>query len=333
MITDRIRSLFEFIEYLHSNTDNFNQFETVLGEARFLKKEKSKLKPDLNFSDKMKSDELQEGIVEKFEVIKENIIIPIINKSIELDICDFSNENEKLTGSWRNKYHSEIHDLKKNFNREDLSDIFSFKKKYLEFRTKTKGETYLGLDFFFGDLDDVTKDLFDFFKVTDFNEFETFEEKTFKAESIHEAVKLVQQGAKKITLPIDFLNPSTIQQEIKIDSLPTPIDNEKPKTEKGKGLTIAQIALKLAYEGESVTLENADEIISAYGLNSGKKLYQQVTFYSQRRNRLCFPETKKKAENKIHLFESIIDLLPLEHQEKAKDDLEHLEKQYNAHYQ
>src|SRR5690606_22320691 len=110
MITDRIRSLFEFIEYLHSNTDNFNQFETVLGEARFLKKEKSKLKPDLNFSDKMKSDELQEGIVEKFEVIKENIIIPIINKSIELDICDFSNENEKLTGSWRNKYHSEIHD-------------------------------------------------------------------------------------------------------------------------------------------------------------------------------------------------------------------------------
>ncbi|MFL0685375.1 MAG: hypothetical protein ACJLTB_19560 [Algoriphagus aquaeductus] len=227
MIPYKIKALFEFIEYLYSNIDNFNQYESVLNEARFLKREKSKLKPDLNFSDKMKSDELQEGIIEKFEVIKENIINPTINKSIELDICDFSNEKEKLTGSWRNKYHSEIHDLKKNFNREDLSDIFSFKKKYLEFRTKTKGETYLGLDFFFGDLDDVTKELFDFFKVTDFNEFETFEEKAIRAESIYEVGKLFQQGVKKITLPIDFLNPSTIQQEIKIDSLQTTIDREK----------------------------------------------------------------------------------------------------------
>ncbi|MDG1276087.1 MAG: hypothetical protein P8O16_02320 [Algoriphagus sp.] len=228
MIPYKIKTLFEFIEYLNSNIDNFNQYESVLNEARFLKREKGKLKPDLNFSDKMKSDELQEGIIEKFEVIKENIIIPIINKSIELDICDFNNEREKLTGSWRNKYHSEIHDLKKNFNREDLSDLFSFKKKYLDFRIKTKGETYLGLDFFFGDLDDVTKDLFDFFKVTDFNEFEKFEEKAIKASNIQEVGKLFQQGAKKITLPIDFLNPSTIQQEIKNDALePYSLEKEK----------------------------------------------------------------------------------------------------------
>lgn len=227
MIPYKIKVLFEFIEYLYSNIDNFNQYESILNEARFLKKEKSKLKPDLNFSDKMKSDELQEGIIEKFEVVKGNIIIPIINKSIELDICDFSNENEKLSGSWRNKYHSEILHFKKNFNREDLPEIFSFKKKYLEFRTKTKGETYLGLDFFFGDLDDVTKDLFDFFKVTDFNEFESFEKKAITAINIQEVGKLFQQGARKIILPIDFLNPSTIQQEIKIDSLQTPIDNEK----------------------------------------------------------------------------------------------------------
>lgn len=213
MIPYKIKTLFEFIEYLYSNIDNFNQYESVLNEVRFLEKEKSKLKPDLNFSDKMKSDELQKGITKKFEVIKDNIIIPIINKSIELDICDFSNEREKLTGSWRNKYHSEINDLKKNFNRGDLSDIFSFKKKYLEFRTQTKGETYLGLDFFLGDLDNVTKNLFDFFKVTDFNEFETFEEKAIKAESIHEVGKSIQKGAKKITLPIDFLMPSLNQPE------------------------------------------------------------------------------------------------------------------------
>jgi hypothetical protein len=107
----------------------------------------------------------------------------------------------------------------------------------------------------------------------------------------------------------------------------------KPIIKKGKGLTIDQIALKLVYEGESVTRENADEIILKYGQTSGKKLYQQFNFYLKPANRKAFPPTKKRLENKIRLFEFVIDLLPSDKQERAKDELKILESQYKAEYQ
>lgn len=106
----------------------------------------------------------------------------------------------------------------------------------------------------------------------------------------------------------------------------------RPVVNKGSKLTIDQIALNLYYEGETVTIENADEIIKKYGLTSGKKLYQQASFYSKRANRLAIRETKKKQENKIKLFEFVIDLLPPDKKQQAKDELKILENQYNAEY-
>jgi hypothetical protein len=123
-------------------------------------------------------------------------------------------------------------------------------------------------------------------------------------------LKKIKQGAK-----IDF-NSNLSRDEIN----------------KAKGLTIDQIALNLYYEGETVTIENADEIIKKYGLTSGKKLYQQASFYSKRANRLAIRETKKKQENKIKLFEFVIDLLPPDKKQQAKDELRILENQYNAEY-
>ena len=120
-----------------------------------------------------------------------------------------------------------------------------------------------------------------------------------------------------------------IKQGEKIDFVE---NNSRDEINKAKGLTIDQIALNLYYEGETVTIENADEIIKKYGLTSGKKLYQQASFYSKRANRLAIRETKKKQENKIRLFEFVIDLLPPDKKQQAKDELKILENQYNAEY-
>lgn len=128
-------------------------------------------------------------------------------------------------------------------------------------------------------------------------------------------------------LKIKFSILKAFEKALSKETLPA---NQSKK--KGK-LTIDQIALKLAYEGETVTLENADEIISGFGLNAGKKLYQQVNFYSKRTNRLATLETKKKQENKIKLFQFVIDLLPSDKKQQAKDDLKILEIQYKAEYQ
>jgi hypothetical protein len=107
----------------------------------------------------------------------------------------------------------------------------------------------------------------------------------------------------------------------------------KPTIKKGKGLTIDQIALKLVFENVDVTLENADGIISKFGWTSGKKLYQQYNFYSKSVNRKAIPDTKKTFENKIRLFEFVIDLLPLDKQERAKDELKILQNLYNKEHQ
>lgn len=120
-----------------------------------------------------------------------------------------------------------------------------------------------------------------------------------------------------------------IKQGVKIDFNSNLSRNE---INKAKGLTIDQIALKLYYEGETVTSENSDEIIKKFGLTSGKKLYQQASFFSKRANRLATRMTKKRLENKINLFEIVIDLLPPDKKQQAKDELKILENLYNAEY-
>lgn len=197
MITPKIKKLFQFIDYLHSNIDNFNQYESVINEIHILEKERIKLKPRNNFKDKLRIDEVKEYRNDKFSIIKENIISPIINKAIELDVYDFEKN------SWCG-IETEIHKLKDNFSKDDLTEIFSHKNKYLEYRTETKSEDFFSLVFFFQNLDELSKELFDFFKIGDQNEFE--------------AIQGFKKGQTKFTLSNNFLlNTSTIQQQPKTD--------------------------------------------------------------------------------------------------------------------
>ena len=225
MITPKIKALFQFIEYLNSNIDNFKQYDEVLNELYLLDKERKQVSPRKNFKDKLKYDEVQAEINGKFKVIQENILQPIQTKATELKICDL-NKTETIW-NWNS---SEIHQLKENFSKDDLPEIFSHKSKYIEYREKTKGEAFFGLGFFFDDLDEVLKELFDYFKETDYNEFEALEIKAIQVNDIGEAVKLFQSGKfQKFTLPNSFLNPSTIQQP-NIEPLPPqPIVKEKPE--------------------------------------------------------------------------------------------------------
>lgn len=110
---------------------------------------------------------------------------------------------------------------------------------------------------------------------------------------------------------------------------PQPIAKQKPE------LKIDQIALKYAYEGLQITRENGNEIAKEYGHNSGEKLFQRFTYFSSSANRKGKPNlcTPKKLDNKIKLIESIIELLPTDKQERAKDEVSILKKIYEAEYQ
>lgn len=110
---------------------------------------------------------------------------------------------------------------------------------------------------------------------------------------------------------------------------PQPIVKQKPE------LKIDQIALKYAYEGLQITRGNGNEIAKKYGHNSGEKLFQRFTYFSSSANRKGKPNlcTPKKLDNKIKLIESIIELLPTDKQERAKDEVSILKKIYEAEYQ
>jgi hypothetical protein len=213
MLTERIDAIFQFIDYLHSNIEGFKQFDTVMEELYFLLQKRNKLSPRKNFADKLEYDNVQADLEQKADVITKNITQVISAKALELNICDL-NRTETL---W-NWNISEIHKLRENFTRGDVPTILLYKTKYFEFRIRTK-HTYF-YDIFFSDLDEILKELFDFFKEGTENEFEVFETKTIHVNSIREAVEQFQNGATKFSLPIDFLNFSNAQQNT-YGTLPT----------------------------------------------------------------------------------------------------------------
>jgi len=114
----------------------------------------------------LKYDEVHSEIEGQLKVIKESIINPIKSKVIELNICNL----DKIE-TLRNWYRMEILQLKENFSNDDLPEILSHRKKYIEYRLKTKAENFYFTAFFFEDLDEILKELFEFFNKSGQNEF------------------------------------------------------------------------------------------------------------------------------------------------------------------
>lgn len=205
MITPKIKALFQFIEYLHSNIDNFNLNNDLIKELEQLGEKRQKVISKKTYKDKLKYDEVQAEIETKFKILQGNTANLIKAKAKELNVCNFDNE---LNYSF-NGIEADILQLKENFSKDDLPEIFKHKQQYIEYRTKTH-RTFLSLAFFIDKLDRVTKSLFDYFKETEQNEFEAFEIKAIPVNSIAEAIQGFKKGQTKFTLPTNFLfNTST----------------------------------------------------------------------------------------------------------------------------
>jgi hypothetical protein len=297
MITPKIKALFQFIEYLHSNIESFSQYSGLIKELEALKDIKNKLKPEQSYKDKLQYNKVQAELESKFKLLQDNTANLIKAKAKELNICNFDNEpNYSFNG-----IETEIRQLKENFSDKDLPEIFKYKSQYLEYRSNTHG-TFLSLQFFFDELDEITKSLFDYFKDTEQNEFEAFETKAIQANDIGEAVKLIQQGHKKITLPISILNPLNVQQN-KVEALPpqqreTKTEQETPKTFIANEYALAYI-FDLYASGKQIP---ANRIDGGYDkkelIKKGFELYQfdekKDTFYRAVKHVANFNLNKKQ---------------------------------------
>lgn len=185
MIPDKIQALFDFIDFLDEKKEIYiEKYIPLCNELRELDRQRNVLRPNENYRDQLTYVKIQKQIKEKFEPISENIYKPITSKLRELGIWL---GDDIYTSIWNNNI-SEISDFKRNFSEGDTEIVFQYKQKYLNFRTETNNN-FLSLSLIFSNLDEILKVLFDFFKDTTENEFESFETKTVEVNSIADAVK------------------------------------------------------------------------------------------------------------------------------------------------
>jgi hypothetical protein len=107
---------------------------------------------------------------------------------------------------------------------------------------------------------------------------------------------------------------------------------------KPKKLGVPQIALIHIYEGIAITKENAGKIAAKYGYTaktSGIGLYHDYLKYSFTSDRTAKPtaETKKTLENKIKLFESVLNHLSNKAKQQAIDEINILKTILENEYQ
>ena len=104
-------------------------------------------------------------------------------------------------------------------------------------------------------------------------------------------------------------------------------EKELSKPQQKPLLTINQIALFHVYENKPVNSENCNDIINSYGLNSGQKLFDRYNYYSKPCNRKGEPTgcTRKKLDNKIHLINSVIEILSKPNKDRAIAEVKILE--------
>jgi len=73
--------------------------------------------------------------------------------------------------------------------------------------------------------------------------------------------------------------------------------------------TLRQIALICHYTDRAVTRETGKAIAKEYQHNSGDALFNHFTYYRSKANRTGVEDTKKKNDNKVELFESVLTYL------------------------
>ncbi len=223
MIPPKIQTLFDFIEFLDSNKKEYiEKYIPLCLELETLIKQRHKLKPNINYKDKLQYDKIQGIIIDKFEPITTNIHTPILNILKEKEIWSGDNEYASI---WNNNI-SAIAEFTRNFDSEDIDQVFKYKRMYLTFREETK-ISLLSLSLVFSNLDEILKELFDFFKDTSINEFESFEDKTIEVNSIEEALISFKENNYengKFSIPYDIFNGNS--KEKQIQSNPINIKNE-----------------------------------------------------------------------------------------------------------
>ena len=186
-ITDKIKALFSFVNFLHANIDNFNQYNNDILELIKMQKRFSRL--GTHFTEVREKRVLENELSAKWNVILENITTPLKNKVAELDLFDWYAPETFLN----NCFHAAA-ELSKNYDDKDLVTILKAKTQYIEFTNKISSNVIRQDRTLFENLQEVMVEIATNFweegdkaiKKIEVKQVETFEElvESFKAGEI-----------------------------------------------------------------------------------------------------------------------------------------------------
>lgn len=128
MITERIKHIFYFIDFLHSNIENFNKQERLLDEITELRKIYNDLDPKTNFEHKFEREEIAEKGNKLICIFHQECKNTINEKINELEITDLNNIGNN------HFYHiGEFIILveTQKYDKEDVKLIIETKEKYV----------------------------------------------------------------------------------------------------------------------------------------------------------------------------------------------------------
>ncbi len=195
MKQQKIKAIYQFIEFLHSKTEDLRLNEDIISELDLLNSERQNVNSKRTFSDKMKYDEVQGKIDVRFVILEKNIIKPIKAKAIELHLCDI-NKTETL---W-NWNITEIRDFQKNSCPEDQKEALIYKNKYFEFRSRIKGMLYI--DLFFIKVDEILVEHLNYFMIDEHVKLQSLVHITTEVDSLDDAIKLIKGDSfQEFTIP------------------------------------------------------------------------------------------------------------------------------------
>lgn len=132
-MTENVKNLFSFIDFLHSNKDYFLSKKPFLDEVKLLREEEQKLDLKNNPEDILKSREINSAI--------DKIIDPVfyeIRELIETNVLKFniSNDFDVKKGININAY-SDLAKLENTFESNDIEVIKTALNRYYDFKTSS----------------------------------------------------------------------------------------------------------------------------------------------------------------------------------------------------
>lgn len=186
MITKTVEDLFNFIDFLYSQKEYLLSKQNIIDEFNDLLDERNYLKPDSNYQAKIAYDKLQCDIEEKYVKLKSEVIAPIEDKILELNIANISTPIINLNAR------GDLFELQRSFSEDDLERIYTVTTKYLDFKKSTSNYHFY-IPFFFLELE---RDLESF--LTFFNVAEVETEEIPVLQSVNESSSPEFENIKKI---------------------------------------------------------------------------------------------------------------------------------------